>query len=147
MSDKSEAILAYWTEQRTQLRQSESQRSSMTNYVLVIAAGLSGLIAQQKYATTTIPLAALIVVVGLYGAITAAKFHERANYHLSQARALTKDLKDEGALPATTATPAYRVDHYAKYPRLSRLRLHWLWTGLHLAVAAYGCALVVIASV
>ncbi|WP_239331938.1 TIR domain-containing protein [Frankia sp. CiP3] len=55
MSDKSEAILAYWSEQRTQLRPSESQRSSMTNYLLVIAAGLSGLIAQQKYATTTIP--------------------------------------------------------------------------------------------
>jgi hypothetical protein len=147
MSDKSEAILAYWSEQRTQLRQSESQRSSMTNYLLVIAAGLSGLIAQQKYATTTIPLAALIVVVGLYGAITAAKYHERASYHLSQARALTKDLKGEGALPAATATPAYRADHYAKYPRLSRLRLQWLWTGLHLAVAAYGCALLVIASV
>jgi hypothetical protein len=147
MSDPSDAVLAYWVEQRLQLRQSEDQRSSMTNYLLVITAGLSGLIAQQKYSTTTIPLAALVVIIGVYGAVTSAKYHERANYHLSQARALTKDLEAMGALPPTTTIQTYRDDHYAQYPRLSRVRLHALWTGLHVAVAVYGCALLLITSV
>lgn len=147
MADPSDGVLAYWTEQRQQLRQSEDQRSSMTNYLLVITAGLSGLMAQQKYSTTTIPLAILIVIIGVYGAVASAKYHERANYHLSQARALTKDLQTMGTLPATSTVQTYRTGHYAKYPLLSRVRLHWLWTGLHLAVAAYGSTLTVIASV
>jgi hypothetical protein len=31
-----------------------------------------------------------------------------------------------------------------QYPRLSRIRLHWLWTGLHLGVAAYGLVLIIL---
>jgi hypothetical protein len=34
----------------------------------------------------------MVVLIGLYGALAAAKYHERANYHLSQARGLTQVL-------------------------------------------------------
>jgi hypothetical protein len=131
VSLQEDAILAYWTEHRQQLRQSESQRAVLTNYVLVIA--------------STLPLSILIVVIGLYGAATAAKYHERADYHLSQARALTRTLKDIGALTDADAhVEEYREAHYQKFPRLHRLRLHSLWTGLHLGVSGYGLVLIVI---
>jgi hypothetical protein len=144
MSDPSDAVLSYWTEHREQLRQSENQRATMTNFILVITAGLSGLVIQQKLATTTLPLSILIVLIGLYGALTAAKYHERAAYHLSQARALTDTLKDMKVLAANANLDRNRQLHYDAYPRLHRVRLHWLWTGLHLAVAVYGSALAVI---
>jgi hypothetical protein len=105
---------------------------------------VSGLIIQQKFAFRTLPLTLLIAVVGLYGALSAAKYHERAEYHLSQARALTKRLEDVGALLDDPRLEEYRAQHYRKYPRLHRLRLHWLWTGLHLGVAAYGFTLAVV---
>jgi hypothetical protein len=140
-----DAVLAYWREHREQLRQSENQRAVLTNYVLVIAAAIGGLIVQQHFSHRTLLLSALIVVIGLYGALAVAKYHERADYHLSQARALTRVLLDAGALTDSGAVlEEFRQDHYRKYPRLSRLRLNWLWTGLHLGVAAYGVVLVIV---
>jgi hypothetical protein len=137
-------VLAYWGEHRDQLRQSETQRALLTNYLLVIAAALSALIVQQRFAAATLPLSALIVLVGMYGAISVAKYHERAEYHLMQARALTRVLKDMGALTDQETLEEFRTRHYQRYPRLHRVRLHSLWTGLHVGIALYGIALVII---
>ncbi len=139
-----DTVLAYWNEQRQQLRQSETQRAVLTNYLLVITAGLSSFVVQQHFATRTLVVAVFIIGIGIYGALTAAKYHERAAYHLNQARALTHTLRDAGALPDDVRLREYRDNHYRTYPRLYRIRLHWLWTGLHLAVAVYGAALVLI---
>ena len=145
MSGSEAATLAYWTEHRDQLRQSEGQRALLTNYLLVIAAALSALITQQKFVIETLPLSILITVVGLYGALATAKYHERAEYHLMQARALTRVLKDMGALADEDATlDEFRQQHYRRYRRLSKIRLHRLWTGLHLGIAGYGLALLIV---
>jgi hypothetical protein len=37
-----------------------------------------------------------------------------------------------------------RMAHYRRYPQLHRLRLNWLWTGLHLGIALYGVILIVV---
>ncbi len=137
-------VLAYWSEHRQQLRQSEDQRAVLTNYLLLMTAGLSGFIVQQHFATRTLPVAILIVGTGLYGTLTAAKYHERATYHLSQARALTRILHQLGALPDDAQLDDYRNQHYSAYPHLYKIRLHYLWTGLHLAIALYGIALIFI---
>jgi hypothetical protein len=140
-----DATLAFWNEQREQLRQSENQRSVLTNYVLTIAAAVSGFVIQQHFRLQTLPLSILVVLTGLYGAVSAAKYHERANYHLGQARALTQVLVQSGDLGDNSAIlEEFRLDHYRQYPQLSRLRLHWLWTGLHLGVAVYGLVLIIL---
>jgi hypothetical protein len=145
VSQLEETTLAYWKEHREQLRQSESQRAVLTNYLLVIISALSGFIAQQRFALTTLPLSLLVVGVGLYGAVTAAKYHERADYHLTQARVLTRTLREMGALTADDAPQRQsREAHYRAYPRLHRVRLYLLWIGLHLGIAAFGVILVVI---
>jgi hypothetical protein len=143
-----DATLAFWDEQRAQLRQSENQRSVLTNYVLTIAAAVSGFVIQQHFRVQTLPLSVLVLLTGLYGALSAAKYHERANYHLGQARALTQVLMQSGGLGDNDAIlERFRLDHYRQYPRLSRLRLHWLWTGLHLGVAVYGLVLIILTAV
>jgi hypothetical protein len=148
MTAPENAVLAYWSEHRSQLRQSESQRAVLTNYMLAIAAAVSGFVVQQHFRTQTLPLSVLIVLTGLYGALAAAKYHERANYHLSQARALTEVLVQSGDLTNNDVIMGrFRSDHYQKYPRLSRIRLHWLWTGLSLGVAAYGLVLIILTCV
>jgi hypothetical protein len=143
-----DAVLAYWKEHREQFRQSENQRAVLTNYVLVITAAVSGLIVQQRFNMRTLPLSVLIVVIGLYGALASAKYHERADYHLFQARALTRVLIDAGALVDSNAVlEEFRQTHYRRYPRLRRIRLNWLWTGMHLGIAVFGAALVVVTCV
>jgi hypothetical protein len=145
MADQSDTVLAYWSEHRQQLRQSEDQRAALTNYVLIIASALTGFAAQEQLSPDTFPLALLIMIVGIYGAITVAKYHERAEYHLTQARALTQTLTGLGALPADeTLLDEHRQRHYAKYPRLHRIRLHTLWTGLHATIALLGLPLAIV---
>jgi hypothetical protein len=143
MAAPDSTVLAYWGEHRAQLRQSESQRAVLTNYVLAVAAALSGLVVQQRFRIQTLPLSVLVVLIGLYGALAAAKYHERASYHLAQARALTRALVQSGDLPDNEPLLGqFRDEHIRQYRRLYRIRLHWLWTGLHLGVAAYGLVLV-----
>jgi len=148
MTAPESATLAYWSENREQMRQSESQRAVLTNYVLAIAAAISGLVVQQHFRAQTLPLSILVVLTGLYGALAAAKYHERANYHLGQARALTQALVEAGELPDNDAVlDQARGEHYQRYPNLSRIRLHWLWTGLFFGVAGYGAALIIVTCV
>ena len=145
MTESADVVLAYWTEHRDQMRQSENQRALLTNYILIIVAALSGLIVQQQLKFATLPLSILIIVIGLYGSITVAKYHERAEYHLVQARALTRILVTAGALPETRdQLNVARERHNARHPLLHRIRLHMLWTSLHLSVAGYGTLLAVL---
>ncbi|MEU4089461.1 hypothetical protein [Streptomyces aureus] len=136
-----EAIRAYWKEHREQLRQCETQRSTLTNLLLVITAALSALIVQQQFSTYVMPLCLFVALIGAYGAVTVSKYFERASYHLSQARALTKDLVELGALSSDERLVRARADHYLQFPRLHRIRLHRLWVVLHLAIALYGLSL------
>ncbi len=141
----SPALLAFWTEHRNQMRQSETQRATLTNYILALAAALSGFIVQQDFGSGTWPLALFIGLCGLYGALAAAKYHERANYHLAQARELTRVLVAAGELPdIDTRLDDARLAHNGRFPRLVRLPLHRLWTVLHVAIALYGVILLAV---
>jgi hypothetical protein len=61
-----------------------------------------------------------------------------------QARALTRVLTDMGALADRDSLDEFRKRHYERYPLLRRVRLHSLWTGLHVGIAVYGITLVTI---
>ncbi|MFC9643590.1 hypothetical protein ACFTZF_34370 [Streptomyces mirabilis] len=139
-----EAIRAYWKEHREQLRQCETQRSTLTNLLLVITAALSALIVQQKFALNVMPLCFFVTLVGVYGAVAVSKYFERASYHLSQARALTKELVERGVLGSDEKLASARAEHYRSFPRLHRIRLHRLWVVLHLAIALYGLSLLAV---
>ncbi|MEW2310061.1 hypothetical protein ACIOGT_27875 [Streptomyces microflavus] len=139
-----EAIRAYWKEHREQLRQCETQRSTLTNLLLIVTAALSGLIVQQKFTLNVMPLCLFVAMTGVYGAVAVAKYYERASYHLTQARALTRDLAVRGVLGSDEGLARARAAHYREFPRLHRIRLHRLWVGLHLAIALYGLALLLV---
>lgn len=139
-----EAIRAYWKEHREQLRQCETQRSTLTNLLLVITAALSALIVQQKFTLNVLPLCLFVAMIGVYGAVAVSKYYERAFYHLAQARALTRDLVELGALGSDEALVRAREAHYRRFPRLHRIRLHRLWTVLHLTIAGYGLSLLLV---
>lgn len=136
-----EAIRAYWKEHREQLRQCETQRSTLTNLLIVVTAALSALIVQQKFTLNVVPLCIFVVLTGAYGAVAVSKYHERASYHLSQARALTADLVALGVLGSKEGLVQARDEHNSRFPRLHRIRLHRLWVTLHLAIALYGVSL------
>lgn len=139
-----EAIRAYWKEHREQLRQCETQRSTLTNLLIVVTAALSALIVQQKFTLDVMPLCLFIALVGAYGAVAVSKYFERAAYHLSQARALTQDLVELGVLGPDERLVQERAQHYQRFPLLHRIRLHHLWVILHVGISVYGLSLLAV---
>ena len=107
--------MLWWLTGASIARSCGSLRASvpcLTNYVLAIVAAVSGFVVQQHFRTRTLPLSVLVVLTGLYGALAAAKYHERANYHLGQARALTRALVQSGDLPDNDVLlDRFRGDH------------------------------------
>ena len=53
----------------------------MTNYIIVISVAIFGFIMNRGIAKEIWPLAALLVVLGIYGAIVSAKLYERFRLH------------------------------------------------------------------
>jgi type IV secretory pathway TrbF-like protein len=146
MADPGDVVLAHWNDHRLQLRQSEDHRAATTNHVLVIASVLAGFVVQQRFQTRTIPLSLLVMAIGMYGAITSAKYRELANYHRAQSRALSRALQDLGSFPDTSRVlDEVRKAHRLKYPRLHRLRLRGMWIGLDLAVVLLGATFFIFA--
>jgi hypothetical protein len=141
MTTSEDAILAYWKEHREQFRQSETQRSTFTNFLLAITAALSALIVQQRFSAPTIPLCGFIILLGVYGTLVVAKHYERASYHVMRARALSSTLKSMGRIGSNDTLDKVRLEHYQKIPHLHRMRLHHLWVALHAGIALYGTAL------
>jgi hypothetical protein len=141
VTESTDAVPAYWSEHRQQIPRSESPRAVQTNYIPVTVPTVSGFLIQRQLRPITLPLSILVTVINGYGAVMAAKHHERANYHLTAARAPTTTLVDLGALPENTAAPdAARTTYNLKYPRLHRIRLHAPWIRLPLLIM-YGLIL------
>jgi len=101
-----------------QPRQPGNRRAVLANYVLAIAAAINGPVVQHGCMLRTRPLPALVIVIGLNGALAAAKYHERTSYHLFHTRVLARRWRTS----ARSTTP--------NASRLSRLRLHQLRAGL-----------------
>ncbi|QEV21962.1 hypothetical protein [Streptomyces alboniger] len=142
MADDSDVLLELWRDQRQAAVQSENQRATLSNIViLVVAAGL-GLISQRGVQPSTLVISMPMSFLGLYGALACLKFRERFEYHNSVARQLRDQLTDlHPRLNVQAAWSAAFERHLPRYPRLFRVRLYVLWALLHAGVALAGCIL------
>jgi hypothetical protein len=92
-----------------------------------------------------LPLAVLLVPIGLLGVIFSAKYHERFDMHMERARQYRDAL--EKLIPASNIAAlksAADTNTKKKYPRLFHLRLYKFWMGLHFLVALLGLVLAVL---
>jgi fatty acid desaturase len=154
MADMAEVLLHLFEEERTQARQSEQQRATFTNIlILVIAAGV-GFIANQAKGGTVKPVLVVSIVVavlGLLGAVISSKYFERWLRHWRRAYAYQAQLLDIypeidefmktfAYEPLSKRTDPYEREVEERFPRLSRLRLYQLWIWFHYLVVALGTA-------
>lgn len=141
MTDEIEVLLRYCENEWNKARHSEDQRATMTNFIVLIAAGILGLMGQLAFDTRSMPLALLLVLLGTYGAVSSAKLYERWRLHRTRARFWSRRLDElcPKAQIYRERQAAWRY-HKSRHPRLARLRLHWLWVILHSLIAVLGLA-------
>lgn len=136
-------------ENYTQVRHHENQRSAVVSAILAVAVAAIGLITFDRSIAgpTDIPLALLLIVVGIFGAVFSMKHYERLRLHAERARRYRnaldrllpgrpiKELKIEADLAIA-----------ADLPWLNGLQLHYWWLALNLAIAAIGGVLLYVAA-
>lgn len=144
MSDEINVLLKFCEEEWTQRRQSENQRSLMTNILMTAAMAIVVIIIQKGLVIGVIPLASLLIFTGTYGALTTAKFYERGEAHMARARQWRKRI-DELCPQAKLieSMSSAHSKHNERYPILTRVRLYFLWIFLHASIATIGCVILV----
>ena len=127
------------------MRQNEDHRVQITNIVLLITSAILGFVGQRGLSFDVLPLTELLIALGIYGVVVTAKLYERWNFFRERCEAAERKLDelhpDVGLNKLWQEASDINAKHFAN---LNRIRLHWLWIVLHLAIATAGLILTLI---
>jgi lysylphosphatidylglycerol synthetase-like protein (DUF2156 family) len=147
-----DVLWGMYQEHCTQGRHHETQRATVTNLIIAVAAGVLALLTFDKAINKfDLPLTVFLFMLGLFGAAFSTKHYERWSLHMQRARSyrnkldalmfdnLINELKRDGD---KKHEEEFKEEH--KW-QLKKIRLHQLWVSLHLLIAALGVGLSLIA--
>ena len=140
MDDKLELIWRVFQEHCTWERHHEAQRGPATSLLLVISAGILGVITYDgSINPSDLPLSIFLILQGLFGAIFVEKQYECFAKHQRRANKY-REMLDEIVPDARIIALRKESDkeNAAIYPRISKVRLHRFWSILHLLIAIIG---------
>lgn len=145
MTDEIDILLKFYEEDWEQARQAENQRTAITNITLIIVPTLIGFLSQNKLDDKALPLTILLIVLGIYGAITSQKLYERHRY-FSDRSGLWREKINEiyPKLEICKIREDARLKHSKHFKRLQRIRLYSLWLFLHFFVILMGLILTIV---
>jgi len=145
MADKTDVLLKFVEQQWVEAKQSEDQRVAVTNVILLIVAAVIGFMAQKGLTKSMSFLSSLLIVLGIYGALTSAKLYERHQFHIERLKYWRQKL-DELHPEAEIERLKERAvqSHNARFPRLKDIRLYYLWILLHFIITLAGIVITVV---
>ena len=144
MSEDAKVLIEFIKQEWEQERQIENLRATITNWVVVLTVAIVGLIVDRGLSRMTLPLAVLLMVIGIYGMLASMKLYERFLFHRARVREWRKrvdQLHPDAQL--LKLRQAAHEKHTIKHPRLARLRLHTIWNWLHFLVFLAGVGLTI----
>lgn len=142
-----EILLAYSKEEWEQRRQSENQRSLMTNFILTISSATLLLIINNGFSLGTLPFAIFLIPLGLFGAIAVAKLYERGEYSIESTKAWrdkVNQLYPEAELLELRKGAGKIHNTHFSYTMRNRIHLHLLWVYLNLAITVIGIGITIL---
>lgn len=147
MDDRTELQWRYLKDNLDHSRHHESMRATSTNIILVVAGACFSVVGFDKSVSPfDLPVLAFVFLLGVFGAIFAAKQTERASLHYQRARELRSAI-DSG--PHAPGFKKLKGDadkkHNPKYPWLSARNLRSFWISFHISISILALILVVIA--
>jgi hypothetical protein len=110
----------------------------------VAATAITAIVVQRGVDRRSLVLTIALTVIGLFGMLMSAKYHERFEHHINRARIVMRGFVTE---PNAIALADGRRQHNMRFPILHRVRLYVLWISFHGLIALAGVALTIIALV
>jgi hypothetical protein len=142
MDDKS-LLWHLYQDNRVQAQFHETQRVNGTGLIGGGAAVIIATISQDgKYSRQDIPLAVVLVVVGMFGFLFCVKSYERMQLHLNRCREflrLLDDMDEKHDLGAIKDSVDKKTA--AQFKFASSIKLRTFWQGIHILIAAAGLAI------
>jgi hypothetical protein len=151
-----EQITVIWNEYKDEQdwqRHNESQRATLTQILLGIAAALAALFPREPRAGDWL-IPAFLIGIGVFGILVIFKYWERFEYHVVVAREYRKVIdsffrEDNGQpegkeflfIATLEAAKAAHGEGWLPLLKESYFRQHWLWIGLFAAITLLGVAL------
>lgn len=145
MPDDTDVLLFFCNEYWEEIRHTENQRATLTNLIILIASAVLGLFVQWGLSKAFIPLAILLILLGLYGAAITLKLYERYNFLQNRLYLFYNKIND---LHPNAEFLKLRADadakHKEQFPKLSRMRVHQLWLTIHAAISIAGIVITIL---
>jgi hypothetical protein len=85
MSETTEILLHQIDEERSQARQSEDQRATISGLIVIIASAIQGGLTQTGSQKNALPLTIMLAILGFFGMVASAKLYERHQLHIHRA--------------------------------------------------------------
>jgi len=130
MADNTDVLLKFCEEHWTEMRHIEDQRATITNIVIIITSAAIGFVVPQEPSWGLLSLPLLLILLGIYGAITTAKLYERhqfAQKRLDYWYKRIDELNPEAKF--IELKEAADARHKSEYPKMSNFHLHGLLHG------------------
>lgn len=156
-----------YEEHVTEGRHHETQRATVTNLVIAIAAGILALVTFDKAITLIdLPLTIFLIFLGVFGAAFSSKYYERFELHMKRAKEyrnalddllstqvddskrFLKGLKkaaDEAHEQSFLATSQGKTNWQRWMTFIYRRGLYQLWISFHLLITLLGLVLSILA--
>ena len=147
-ADVREAMWRMYSDHIAQCRHHEGQRSAVLSVTITISAALIGIATFDKSIAGIADAAifAALASFGIFGAGFSLKHYERYRFHMQRARGFREVWDD--LLPGTPLAAVHAAadaEHDREFPHLRRMRLHYWWLGLNLAMSLLGVILFAVA--
>jgi hypothetical protein len=148
MADNVNVLLAMYNEQCNQARHYESQRATVSGFLIAISAALIGLMTYDKsISRSDLPPAIFLLALGIFGALSSSKHYERSLRHGKRAQKYREKLNE---LIPELGINELRVkadeETNSRFKRLYKLRLHHIWHFLHFIIILMSLWLIIAAS-
>jgi hypothetical protein len=146
MTEAINVLLKMYESEMSWAKQAEDQRTAITNIILIVASIIIGVIPQSGgLSKETLPVALLLMALGLYGAVVSQKLYERHRFHYGRARYHRRKLNE--LVPVADIRKSMddaEEEHKKKHKWLYRVSFNRLWMSLHITIAVAGLILTVI---
>ncbi|WP_136658079.1 hypothetical protein [Nitratireductor sp. XY-223] len=146
MADIIDVLLAKYDQEKSQARKHELLRSTSTNYIIAISAGMLAFASKSDPMVQTV-IGLFLVILGVFGALLSQKHYERFHYHTRFAKAYDEKLAEWNGFSNIDDYAKRREDQKKRFPFLHDQPLNWLWTAIHLFVSVIGILLLLFAVV
>jgi hypothetical protein len=137
--------LTLFTEQRTQLRHHELQRTAVTTFAMALTAGVATVGVNQGWAAHVLPITVLQMYLAGFALLMCEKLYERSRLHRERSVALFKQMSKATPPPDSAGEDldalwaSVDAKQHRDYGVLSKQgSLHWFWLLIHLGSTVFG---------